>query len=59
MGQAIAFCGLSAQSSGTMALGHGGLPAFFLEAMDGVEGFVALAAVARDDEDFRHGTNLT
>ena len=38
--------------------GHGGLPAFFLKAVDGIEGLVGLAAVSGDDEDFRHPSNL-
>ena len=38
--------------------GHDGLPTFFLEAVDGVQGFVGLAAIAGDDEDFRHASNL-
>jgi hypothetical protein len=38
---------------------HDGLPSFLLEAVDGVEGFVRFTAVAGDDEDFRHPSNLT
>ena len=38
---------------------HGGLPSFFLETVDGVKGLVGFAAVAGDDEDFRHASNLT
>ena len=38
--------------------GHDGLPAFLLEAVDGVESFVGFAAIAGDDEDFRHASNL-
>jgi len=39
--------------------GHSGLPSSFLETEDGVEGLVRLAAVAGDDEDFWHASNLT
>src|SRR5260370_7334768 len=38
--------------------GQNGLPAFLLEAVDGVESFVGFAAIAGYDEDFRHASNL-
>ena len=39
--------------------GHNGLPALLLKAVNRIEGFVGLAAVSGDDEDFRHPSNLT